>query len=117
MGTPVFQVKANDPDNPKTPAGTLNFKILDDTKDADAFKIDEMTGLVTTAQILDRETKDMYNIILEVSDNGQPKQSVTRILHIKVLDVDDHKPLFAREVVSFEFISLILFYFKNLYCF
>ena len=75
---------------------------MDDTKDTDAFEIDEMTGLITTAEVLDREAKDMYNIILEVADNGQPKQSVTRILHIKVLDVDDHKPRFAREVVSNE---------------
>jgi len=49
---------------------------------------------------MDRETKDMYRILLEVSDNGQPKQSVTRILQIAVLDVDDHEPRFAREVVS-----------------
>jgi len=42
----------------------------------------------------------MYRILLEVSDNGQPKQSVTRILQIAVLDVDDHEPRFPREVVS-----------------
>lgn len=101
IGSPVFQVKANDPDDPKTPSGTLIYRILDDTADAEAFEIDENTGLITTAQVLDREAKDMYNIILEVSDNGQPKQSVTRILQIKVLDVDDHKPRFGREVVSF----------------
>ncbi|KAM7355169.1 cadherin 74A isoform 1-T1 [Cochliomyia hominivorax] len=98
IGTPVFQVKANDPDNPKTPSGTLFYKILDDTSDSEAFEIDENSGLIKTAVILDRESKDLYNIILEVSDNGQPKQSVTRILQVKVLDVDDHKPRFNREV-------------------
>lgn len=92
-------MKANDPDNPKTPSGTLFYKILDDTTDAEAFEIDEATGIILTSVVLDRESKDMYNIILEVSDNGQPKQSVTRILQIKVLDVDDHKPRFNREVV------------------
>jgi len=49
---------------------------------------------------MDRETKDMYRILLEVSDNGQPKQSATRILQIAILDVDDHEPRFAREAVS-----------------
>jgi len=73
---------------------------LPDTADAEAFVIDAHTGLITTRQSLDRETKNMYRILLEVSDNGQPKQSVTRILQIAVLDVDDHEPRFPREVVS-----------------
>lgn len=49
---------------------------------------------------MDREYKEMYNLIIEVGDNGQPRQSVTRILQVKVLDVDDHEPRFAREAVS-----------------
>lgn len=73
---------------------------MDDTSDSESFAIDETSGLIVTTEILDRETKDMYNIILEVYDNGQPRQSVTRVLQVKVLDVDDHKPRFAREVVS-----------------
>lgn len=49
---------------------------------------------------LDREAKSSYKVIIEVSDDGQPPQSVTRVLHINVLDIDDHKPRFVREVVS-----------------
>ncbi|XP_015043174.2 cadherin-87A [Drosophila pseudoobscura] len=97
IGAPVFQVIANDPDDESTPSGTITYRILPDTADAETFAIDTQTGLITTRQSLDRETKNMYKIILEVSDNGQPKQSVTRILQIAVLDVDDHEPRFARE--------------------
>lgn len=100
IGTPVFQVVASDPDNPKSPSGMLSYKILEDTIDSETFAIDDKSGLITTLQMLDREEKDMYNIILEVSDDGQPRQSVTRILQITVLDVDDHVPHFAREIVS-----------------
>ncbi|XP_017481610.1 PREDICTED: cadherin-23, partial [Rhagoletis zephyria] len=100
ISTPVFQVVASDPDNPNTPSGMLSYKILQDTADAELFTIDEKTGLITTLQSLDREVKDMYTIILEVSDDGQPRQSVTRILQITVLDVDDHAPHFAREIDS-----------------
>lgn len=39
-------------------------------------------------------------MILEVSDNGEPPQASTRVLRINVLDVDDHKPRFVREIVS-----------------
>lgn len=49
---------------------------------------------------LDRETKSSYNIIVEVSDHGQPPQAATTVLHINVLDIDDHKPRFNRDVVS-----------------
>lgn len=78
----------------------LTYKIQEDTSDANAFKIDSVTGLITTTALLDRESKDVYNIILEVSDNGKPSQSVTRILRINVLDIDDHKPRFVRDIVS-----------------
>ncbi|XP_067646126.1 cadherin-87A [Eurosta solidaginis] len=98
IGSPVFQVIASDPDNPDTPSGMLYYAILQDTPDAEFFAIDERSGLITTLQPLDRESKDLYNIILEVSDDGQPRQSVTRILQIMVLDVDDHAPHFGREI-------------------
>lgn len=101
-GAPVFQVIARDPDDENTPSGTITYRILPDTPDAEAFEIDAPTGLITTKMPLDRESKNMYKILLEVSDNGQPKQSVTRILQIAVLDVDDHEPRFAREIVSIE---------------
>lgn len=62
---------------------------------------DVMTGLITTMKPLDRETKSSYKIIIEVSDSGQPSQSATRVLRINVLDIDDHKPRFARDIVRF----------------
>ncbi|XP_030081476.1 cadherin-23 [Drosophila hydei] len=98
VGAPVFQVIARDPDDDSTPSGTITYRILPDTPDAESFAIDTHTGLITTRQELDREEKSMYKVLLEVSDNGQPKQSVTRILKIEVLDMDDHVPRFAREI-------------------
>lgn len=83
-----------------TPSGTLRYKIQDDIEDANTFRIDPVTGLIITVKSLDRETKSTYNMILEVSDNGEPPQASTRVLRINVLDVDDHKPRFIREIVS-----------------
>lgn len=56
--------------------------------------------MITTLKPLDRETKSSYKIIIEVSDNGQPPQSATRVLRINILDIDDHRPRFAREIES-----------------
>lgn len=58
-----------------------------------------MSGLITTMKPLDRETKSSYKIIIEVSDHGQPPQAATRVLRINVLDIDDHRPRFARDIV------------------
>lgn len=91
---------ASDPDSPSTPSGMLTYKIQENTLDASAFRIDPDTGLITTMILLDREEKDRYKIILEVSDNGEPRQSVTSVLNINILDIDDHKPRFDRDVVS-----------------
>lgn len=63
--------------------------------------LDPISGLITTLKPLDRETKASYKIIIEVSDQGQPPQSATRVLRINVLDIDDHRPRFIREIVPF----------------
>lgn len=62
--------------------------------------LDPMSGLVTTLKPLDREQKASYKIIIEVSDHGQPPQAATRVLRINVLDIDDHRPRFVRDIVS-----------------
>lgn len=41
IASPVFQVIANDPDNPSMPSGMLTFKIQDDIEDAQTFRIGE----------------------------------------------------------------------------
>ncbi|XP_053673187.1 protocadherin-16 [Anopheles nili] len=98
VGAPVFQVIASDPDSPATPSGTLRYRIQSDIEDAKSFNINSKTGLITTTRSLDRETKSTYNVIIEVSDMGEPPQASTVVLRINVLDIDDHEPRFAREI-------------------
>jgi hypothetical protein len=98
IGTKVYQVLAKDPDNPSTPSGMLHYRIQNDIDDAHYFKIEPLTGVVSTTQILDRETKSKYNVIVEVTDQGEPIQMATRVLIINVLDVDDENPLFERDI-------------------
>uniref|UniRef100_A0A182NH33 Cadherin domain-containing protein n=1 Tax=Anopheles dirus TaxID=7168 RepID=A0A182NH33_9DIPT len=98
VGAPVFQVIASDPDSPATPSGTLRYRIQSDIEDAKSFSINPKTGLITTTRSLDREVKSAYNVIIEVSDMGEPPQASTVVLRINVLDIDDHEPRFVREV-------------------
>lgn len=100
IGSSVFQVIAKDPDNPSTPSGKIKYRIQSDSQDAKSFKIDALTGLVMTTKRLDREVKDSYNIIIEVSDMGEPAQVSNRVLVINVIDIDDHKPHFHRDADS-----------------
>ncbi|XP_058830626.1 cadherin-23 isoform X2 [Topomyia yanbarensis] len=98
IGAPVFQVVASDPDSPATASGTLRYRIQSDIEDAKSFRIDAKTGLISTTKPMDREEKSMYNIIIEVSDMGEPPQASTIVLRINVLDIDDHKPRFVRDI-------------------
>lgn len=100
IGTRVYQLFAKDPDDPETPSGTLKYQIQNDIEDAKYFKIEPLSGVITTTQVLDREVKDKYNIIVKVSDQGEFPQASTRVLKINVLDVDDEDPLFIRELNS-----------------
>ncbi|CAB0037958.1 unnamed protein product [Trichogramma brassicae] len=104
IGSPVFQVLATDPDDPQLPNGKIVYKFLEDGDfgsgggDAAAFHIDPRTGLITSRVPLDREEKENYTLILVAQDLGEPPQQATRVLQVRVLDIDDHKPHFKRQV-------------------
>ncbi|XP_023233383.1 cadherin-23-like [Centruroides sculpturatus] len=104
LGTPVFQVVAFDPDNPNTANGKVSYRFLDDhtnSIDGDfAFAIDSATGVISTQQLLDRETKENYTIIVVAYDYGFPPQEAHRVLRVYILDVDDNDPHFNRPIKS-----------------
>ncbi|CAB3373854.1 Hypothetical predicted protein [Cloeon dipterum] len=103
IGSPVFQVVATDPDDPNTANGMISYRLLDNekfSKDTLAFRIDRETGLITTRQPLDRERQSDYTLIVEVQDDGSPPKKASSILRIQVTDVDDHKPIFQRSIIS-----------------
>jgi hypothetical protein len=58
------------------------------------------TGLISTRLLLDREQKENYTLIIVIEDHGDPPQQASRVLQVQVLDIDDHKPLFVRGLVS-----------------
>ncbi|NWS78157.1 PCD16 protein, partial [Crotophaga sulcirostris] len=58
--------------------------------------IDENTGIIKTARVLDRETRDHYSFIA-VTPEG-----VTVEVNIQVNDINDHAPAFPKEQSTFQ---------------
>lgn len=98
VGTFVTKILASDPDSPLSPSGTIVYRMQKEHKDSSYFDIDATTGVITTAKALDREKQDSYIIIIEVSDLGLPVQVASKVLHTNVLDIDDHPPIFERQL-------------------
>ncbi|XP_060559817.1 cadherin-23-like isoform X2 [Ruditapes philippinarum] len=92
VGTQVFEIKAKDDDHGRNSEITYEIQKENDWQ---VFEIDSKTGLLTNKIILDRESKDKYEIKIKAKDNGVPNPLYSTLtLIIRVLDVDDNAPQF-----------------------
>ncbi|XP_027765056.1 protocadherin gamma-A10-like, partial [Empidonax traillii] len=55
---------------------------------------------VVTARELDREQQSEYNVTVRASDGGWPALQSSRVLALRVLDVNDNAPVFSQERYS-----------------
>ncbi|XP_027764474.1 protocadherin gamma-A7-like [Empidonax traillii] len=55
---------------------------------------------VVTAELLDREQQSEYNVTVRASDGGWPALQSSRVLALRVLDVNDNAPVFSQERYS-----------------
>ncbi|XP_058860276.1 cadherin EGF LAG seven-pass G-type receptor 2-like isoform X2 [Acipenser ruthenus] len=96
-GTAVVVVKAVDPDEGE--AGRLEYSIdaLFDSRSNNLFAIDPQTGRVSTAEELDRETKDTHVFRVTAIDHGTPRRTAMATLTISVSDTNDHDPVFEQQ--------------------
>jgi protocadherin delta 1 len=66
------------------------------------FDIDPVKGKITARESLDRERRSEYNVRVVARDKGEPEARTSTVsLLVKVLDVNDEKPLFTSSVYSF----------------
>nr|XP_033813815.1 cadherin EGF LAG seven-pass G-type receptor 1 isoform X2 [Geotrypetes seraphini] len=95
-GTWVIALRASDPDQGE--AGRLEYfmEALFDSRSNNYFVIDRETGSVSTAQALDRETKDTHVLKVSAVDGGSPRRSATTYLTVTVGDTNDHQPVFEQ---------------------
>ncbi|NXG86309.1 PCD23 protein, partial [Stercorarius parasiticus] len=95
VGFLVHRIVAKDPDEGRN--GQVTYHILSGNENK-AFVLDKMTGLLTTAQLLDREIQNGYNLTVMALDDGSPALSATQVLTIVVLDVNDETPIFLKQL-------------------
>ncbi|NXT34998.1 PCD23 protein, partial [Pelecanoides urinatrix] len=94
VGFLVHRIIAKDPDEGRN--GQVTYHVLSGNENK-AFVLDKITGLLTTAQLLDREIQEHYSLTVMALDDGSPALSATQVLTIIVLDVNDETPIFLKQ--------------------
>ena len=64
------------------------------------FRIDPVTGWISVAAKLDRETVASYTLEILALDHGIPQRSGTVMVYIDVTDANDNPPVFVNTVHS-----------------
>ncbi|XP_009704464.1 PREDICTED: protocadherin-23, partial [Cariama cristata] len=95
VGFLVHSIIAKDPDEGRN--GQVTYHILSGNENK-AFVLDKITGLLTTAQLLDREIQERYSLTVMAIDDGSPALSATQVLTVIVLDVNDETPVFLKQL-------------------
>ncbi|KAK8375851.1 hypothetical protein O3P69_008534 [Scylla paramamosain] len=97
IGTYVAGITANDED---TGVNSNIYYAIVSGNDNQWFDIDLQSGLITTKAPLDREVKDSIDLKISARDGGpNPKWAYTH-LKISILDENDERPTFAREIIN-----------------
>ncbi|NWS59766.1 PCD23 protein, partial [Chunga burmeisteri] len=95
VGFLVHSIIAKDRDEGRN--GQVTYHILSGNENK-AFVLDKITGLLTTAQLLDREIQERYSLTVMAIDDGSPALSATQVLTVIVLDVNDETPVFLKQL-------------------
>ncbi|MEQ2260088.1 Protocadherin Fat 4, partial [Xenotaenia resolanae] len=90
-GTDVIQVFATDVDYGTN--GQIRFSIASGNTKSD-FRIDSVTGVISVARQLDRETHSSYSLVVQASDRGSSPRVDSTTVNIVLLDVNDCSPVF-----------------------
>ncbi|KAF1471340.1 Protocadherin-23, partial [Pygoscelis antarcticus] len=95
VGFLAHRIIAKDPDEGRN--GQVTYHILSGNENK-GFVLDKITGLLSTARLLDREIQERYSLTVMALDDGSPALSATQVLTIIVLDVNDETPIFLKQL-------------------
>jgi protocadherin Fat 4 len=98
MGTNVIVITATDDDLDAN--SELDYSIVFDpgNNSSSLFEINGTTGVVKTAELLDRETLSLHSITVVATDRGNASLSTEVTLNISVIDLNDNTPSFVLRV-------------------
>lgn len=103
VGTNIIALRATDLDSGKNSEIEYHIDrvsgggLSTPEEDNQTFKIDARTGIITTRNNLDRETSEVYTIIVTANDLASPiseRKTATATVVVKVTDENDHYPQF-----------------------
>ncbi|XP_050305133.1 protocadherin-like wing polarity protein stan isoform X2 [Anthonomus grandis grandis] len=109
VGTTVITLKATDQDIGKNAEVEYYIQSVNggglssEEEDNQAFKIDSKTGVITTRSLLDRETTEVYTLIVGATDLANPattRRSSSATVVISILDDNDNYPQFSERTYS-----------------
>lgn len=90
IGTTIATVAATDDDHGSD--GLIAFTFIDGNSE-ERFQIDPKSGVIELRKQLDRETTELYSLIVQAADQGTPSLSSTAAVNVTVLDINDNAPL------------------------
>ncbi|KAK6172202.1 hypothetical protein SNE40_015917 [Patella caerulea] len=94
-GTTLVRVEASDDDSASN--GLVVFALTGGNKN-NTFVIDSNRGIITTNNIVDRESIDLFHLVIEASDMGSPnKRTSTATVKVTVVDINDNRPKFTNQ--------------------
>ncbi len=99
IGTEIISVFAKDIDDGIN--GQVEYEIISEDLES-TFKIDKTSGKIYLQRQLDRETTDRFDIKIQAHDGGSPGLTSTCLVHVKVLDENDNKPVFQEDKISLQ---------------
>ncbi|XP_059821083.1 protocadherin Fat 4 [Hypanus sabinus] len=90
-GIDLIQVTAADLDEGTN--GQVRYHIASGNLNND-FRLDSVTGVLSVAKQLDRETRPSYSLTVHATDRGSSPQTATAVVNINLTDMNDFIPVF-----------------------
>ncbi|XP_041849765.1 protocadherin-16-like [Melanotaenia boesemani] len=87
---PIIQVAADDLDQGQN--GQVTYSIRSSSMSG-LFKIDPLTGSITTAAIMDREIWTQTKLVVTATDRGTPRLAGSATLTVIITDLNDNSPM------------------------
>ncbi|CAL8351640.1 unnamed protein product [Lota lota] len=86
---PIIQVLANDLDQGQN--GQVSYSLRSSSMSS-LFKIDPVTGSISTAAIMDREIWTHTKLVVMATDRGSPRLAGSATLTVIIIDLNDNSP-------------------------
>lgn len=109
IGSTVITLKATDQDVGKNADVEYAIESINgggvstEEEDNKAFKIDAKTGVITTRTGLDRESTEVYTLLVSATDSANPqsaRRSSTATVVVHILDDNDNYPQFSEKTYT-----------------